>query len=254
MSMDELSEQELVGLGQETSIPFGELGGLEHRLGYTFRDRTLLERALTHPSYANERDHTRSNQRLEFLGDSVLGVVVASELYLREELEDEGKLTRQLSTLVCEDALAIKARELGLGDFLRLGKGEDSQGGRERPSILCDTYEAVLAAIYLDGGFEAARRVVRALHVEELAGGVRTQPREPNYKGQLQRLVQARHNVQPSYHVIGERGPEHVKQFVVEVRVHDEGLAQGQGRSKKQAEQAAAAAALQALDASGKGV
>lgn len=249
MSADELGSQESVGLGQESSIPFGELGGLEQRLGYVFRDRELLERALTHPSYANERDHTRSNQRLEFLGDSVLGVVVASQLYLREEFEDEGKLTRQLSTLVCEDALALKARELGLGDFLRLGKGEDSQGGRERASILCDTYEAVLAAIYMDGGFEAASDAVCRLHAEELAGGVQAQPKEPNYKGQLQRLVQARHNVQPIYHVIGERGPEHVKVFVVEVRVHDEVLAQGQGRSKKQAEQNAAATALQALGA-----
>jgi ribonuclease-3 len=247
--MEELTSQELGGLGQESSIVFGDLSGLEQLLGYTFKQISLLERALTHPSYANERDHTRSNQCLEFLGDAVLGLVVATALYGREELDDEGKLTRQLSTLVCEEALANKARELRLGEFLRLGKGEDSQGGRERASILCDTYEAVLAAVYVDGGFEAARGVILRLHATELAGEVKPQQREPNYKGQLQRLVQARYNVQPIYHVIGERGPEHVKVFVVEVRVHDERLAEGEGRSKKQAEQNAAAAALQALGA-----
>lgn len=236
-------------LGDELSVPFPDLSMLQERLGYTFENRELLERALTHPSYANERRGQRKhNQRLEFLGDAVIGLLVATQLYARERFEDEGVLTRNLSSLVCEPALARKARELGLGHFLRLGKGEDSQGGRERDSILCDAYEALLAAIYTDGGFDAARRVVARLHEREFDAADRPKPRVPNHKGRLQSMAQARFGVQPTYHIVREHGPEHGKMFVAQVHVMGESLGEGEGRSKKQAEQLAAQAACAALE------
>lgn len=246
---DEIS---LAEMGDEISLPFPDLNLLESRCGYTFKDRELLERALTHPSYSNERRRKRKhNQRLEFLGDAVLGLITASVLYERDEFEDEGVLTRSLSSLVCESALARKARELELGYFLKLGKGEDSQGGRDRDSILCDAYEALLASIYVDGGFDAARHVVLKLHRKDFDLLERPNPPTPNFKGQLQSLIQAKYNVQPSYHIIHEHGPEHRKIFVAEVRVHAERLGHGEGKSKKQAEQAAAEEALKTFIAQG---
>lgn len=240
---DEISIAEL---GDEISLPFPDLSLLESRCGYTFKNREYLERALTHPSYSNERRRKRKhNQRLEFLGDAVLGLLTASVLYDRDEFEDEGVLTRSLSALVCESALAKKARELELGYFLKLGKGEDSQGGRDRDSILCDAYEALLASIYVDGGFEAAKRVVLKLHRRDFDTLEQPNPPTPNFKGQLQSLIQAKYNVQPTYHIVYEQGPEHRKVFVAEVRVFEERLGQGEGRSKKQAEQAAAQEALE---------
>lgn len=242
---DELSTE----LGEEISIPLPDLNVLQRRLGYNFENIELLERALTHPSYANERRGKRKhNQRLEFLGDAVIGMIVASKLYEREEFEDEGMLTRNLSALVCERALALKARELELGDFLRLGKGEDSQGGRSRDSILCDAYEALLASIYLDGGFDAVEDVVLRLHDDAITEVERPRPRTPNYKGLLQSIVQSKYNVQPTYHIVREHGPEHRKMFVAEVRVMGERMGEGEGRSKKQAEQIAARAACDVLE------
>ncbi|MEM1347821.1 MAG: ribonuclease III [Myxococcota bacterium] len=224
-----------------SGVSWAQMRRLERRIGYTFVDRELLERAMTHPSYANERrGKQRHNQRMEFLGDAVLGLITATQLYMREEFEDEGMLTRSLSALVCERALAAKAREINLGDYLRLGKGEQGQGGRERDSILCDAYEALMAAVYVDGGFSAARDVVLRLHEQELRSVERPQPRSPNFKGQLQGLIQAKYNVQPTYHIVQEYGPEHCKMFVAEVRVMGERMGQGEGRSKKQAEQNAA--------------
>ncbi len=236
-----LGEEVSFGLGDEVSLPFPDLNALEARIGHTFNNRELLERALTHPSYSNERRRKRKhNQRLEFLGDAVLGLVTATCLYAREEFEDEGMLTRSLSALVCEEALARKARELDLGLFLKLGKGEDSQGGRDRDSILCDAYEALLAAVFIDGGYEAGRAMVMRLHARELAHIERPRANVPNYKGQLQSVVQARYNTQPTYHILQEQGPEHSKLFVAEVRIMGEAMGQGTGRSKKAAEQAAA--------------
>ncbi len=231
--------------GEESSVAFGDLDELESRIGYAFHERMFLERALTHPSYANERKGTRRhNQRLEFLGDSVLGLIIATALYQREEMEDEGMLTKHLSALVCERALSSKARELDLGEFLRLGKGEEAQGGRLRDSILCDAYEALLAAIYLDGGYLAVRDVALRLHKVELTELQSPLPNNPNYKGLLQSSVQARYNTQPTYHIVDEHGPEHRKMFVAEVRVMRERMGRGEGRSKKLAEQAAAEEAL----------
>ena len=238
-------ELSLSEVGDEVSLPFPDLSLLESRCGYSFKDRELLERALTHPSYSNERRRKRKhNQRLEFLGDAVLGMITAAVLYEREEFEDEGMLTRSLSSLVCESALARKARELELGSFLKLGKGEDSQGGRDRDSILCDAYEALLASIFVDGGFEAAHKVVMKLHRADFDRLERPNPPQPNFKGQLQSIIQAQFNVQPTYHIIYEHGPEHRKVFVAEVRVLSERLGQGEGKSKKHAEQAAAEFAL----------
>jgi len=236
-------------LGEEFSVPFPDLTILEERIGYSFREREFLERALTHPSYANERrGKRRHNQRMEFLGDSVLGMIVASKLYQREDFEDEGVLTRNLSSMVCERALAAKARELGLGIFLRLGKGEDGQGGRNRDSILCDAYEALIAAIYIDGGYDEVRRVVIELHAHDFDTVSRPIPRSPNHKGQLQSIVQAKYNIQPTYHIVREYGPEHRKIFVSEVRVMGEVMGQGEGRSKKAAEQEAAAKACASFE------
>lgn len=233
-----------VGLAYESSVAFGDLEELQRRMGYTFKNLEHLERSLTHPSYANERRGARKhNQRMEFLGDAVLGLIMATELFSREDFEDEGVLTRNLSALVCERALAAKARELGLGEFLRLGKGEDNQGGRDRDSILCDAYEAVMAAVYLDGGWHGVRDVALALHKRDIETVERPSPRTLNYKGQLQSIVQARYGVQPTYHIVREYGPEHRKVFVAEVRVMDEVMGQGEGRSKKQAEQDAASKA-----------
>lgn len=236
-------------LGDEISVPFPDLSILEERLDYEFEQREYLERALTHPSYANERRGARKhNQRMEFLGDAVVGMIIATQLYHREEFSDEGKLTRNLSALVCERALAVRARELDLGSFLRLGKGEDGQGGRHRDSILCDAYEALIAAVYVDGGFGAVRRVVLRLHAQDLKTIRRPQPTMPNHKGTLQSLVQAKYNIQPTYHIVRERGPEHRKIFVAEVRVMGERMGEGEGRSKKQAEQVAAQKACAAFE------
>ena len=235
-------------LGDEISIPFLDLGVLEARLGHTFLDREYLERALTHPSYANERRGPRKhNQRLEFLGDSIIGMIVASELYKREAFVDEGMLTRNLSALVCEGALAAMARSLDLGAFLRLGKGEDSQGGRTRDSILCDAYEAVIAAVYVDAGYEVVNRIVLSLHQGSFDDIQRPKPGTPNFKGQLQSIAQAKYNTQPTYHIVGEKGPEHSKIFVAEVRIIGETMGEGEGRSKKQAEQNAAEQACRIL-------
>ena len=246
----DVPSQQLVGsfgLAEDTSFPVEEMELLEERIGYVFRDSELLSRALTHPSYANERRSKQAkqqNQRLEFLGDSVLGMLIATELFNRESSCDEGSLTRYLSGLVCEPALATKARELGLGAFIRLGKGEESQGGRDRDSILCDCYEALLAAVYLDGGFDVVHAMVARLHQEELASLTRFNIKKPNHKGRLQKLVQARHSVQPSYHIVDKHGPEHGRVFVAQVRVNQEVVGVGEGKAKKVAEQEAAKDAL----------
>lgn len=218
---------------------------LEERLGYQFKNRDLLENALTHSSYANEhRDEGKtSNERLEFLGDSVLGMVVADHLYREHPNMPEGELTRTRAALVCEESLVEVARALDLGKYLRLGKGEDSGGGRERPSILADATEAVLAAVYLDGGVAQARRTIRALilgNEEELSAS-------RDYKTALQELIQRESGQKLTYILVGEKGPDHAKCFSVEVRLNGETVGAGEGRTKKAAEQSAAKAAIGAL-------
>ena len=205
---------------------------LEQALGYHFRNITLLQNALTHSSYANERwrDSLASNERLEFLGDSILGMITAEHLYCTFPNRPEGELSRIRADLVCETNLAKVAGQLHLGSYLLLGHGEEQGGGRTRESILADAVESVLAAAYLDGGFSAAEH-----------------PRNVDYKTQLQELVQQKKDQVIQYELTGQSGPDHAKQFQVEVRLNGSVVGQGTGSSKKRAEQEAARVAMEKL-------
>lgn len=221
---------------------------LETKLRYTFRDPALLEQALCHSSFANEHraSHIKSNERLEFLGDSILGLVTAEFLYRQRPDWPEGELTRNRAALVCEKSLYGTALELELGKHLRLGRGEESGGGRNRPSILADAVEAVIAAVYLDGGMGEASALIERC----LLGDVREERperRNQDYKTVLQELIQHNPEQVMTYGLLDERGPDHAKVFTMEVRVNGKRLGQGTGRSKKEAEQAAAKAALELL-------
>ena len=218
---------------------------LEEKLGYSFQNRALLENALTHSSCANEsRGKLQSNERLEFLGDSILGMVVADHLYRNHPDLPEGVLTRTRAALVCEDSLVVVAEELGLGEYLRLGKGEEAGGGRNRPSIRADAVEAVLAAVYLDGGIGSARKIIQKYILSREVAGL-TKPRD--YKTALQELVQRESGQVLAYRLTGEEGPDHNKRFFVEVTLNGKGVGQGSGRSKKEAEQMAAKAAIEEI-------
>ena len=220
---------------------------LEEKLGYTFQDKRLLENALTHSSYANEHrgSDTHSNERLEFLGDSILGLVVADHLYRTRPDLPEGDLTRIRAALVCENSLVEVAQSLDLGSYLRLGKGEDHGGGRARPSIQADAVEALLAAVYLDGGIGQARKLIHTLVLdqeqEKTAAG-------RDYKTALHELAQRESGQVLAYHLTGERGPDHAKVFAMEVCLNGQPIGAGQAHSKKEAEQAAAKAAVLAWD------
>ena len=219
---------------------------LEEKLGYGFRDGSLLTNALTHSSYANENraEGGSSNERLEFLGDSVLGVVTAEYLYAVTPPLPEGSMTKLRAELVCEGALHKAALELELGASLRLGRGEERTGGRERASILADATEAVIAAIFLDGGFECAKKFIlgRILDGADIAC-------EPagDFKTELQELVQQKSGSALCYEQISESGPDHDKTFAFRVLLNGDEAGRGQGRTKKEAEQAAARAALEEL-------
>jgi ribonuclease-3 len=218
----------------------------EEKLGYSFRNTHLLELALTHSSHANEsRSKLESNERLEFLGDSVLGMIVAEHLYRNHPDLPEGELTRTRAALVCEESLVEVAEELALGDYLRLGKGEETGGGRLRPSIRADAVEAVLAAVYLDGGIGSARKIIQRFILSREVAGL-TKPRD--YKTALQELVQRESGQVLHYKLTGEEGPDHDKRFFVEVALNGTPLGGGSGRSKKEAEQMAAKAAIQTID------
>ena len=218
---------------------------LEEKLDYTFHDRTLLENALTHSSCANEsRGRLQSNERLEFLGDSVLGMVVADHLFRNHPDLPEGELTRTRAALVCEESLVQAAHALDLGAYLHLGKGEEAGGGRSRPSIQADAVEAVLAAVYLDGGIGSARKIVQRLILSRELEGL-TSSRD--YKTALQELVQRENGQVLQYRLTGEEGPDHDKRFFVEVDLNGSRVGAGQGHSKKEAEQMAAKAAIQSL-------
>jgi ribonuclease III len=218
---------------------------LEHALGYRFNDRALLESALTHKSYANEQSglERNDNERLEFLGDAVVDLVVGHMLMERFPELREGQLSMMRAQVVSEAGLTIIARDLGIGDFLYLGKGESQTGGRDKPSLLADATEALVAAVYLDGGFEAAQQVVRRLFAPHVASA--PVPGHSDYKTRLQELAQAAYKEPPRYEVIGEEGPDHNKTFAVAVILRDEELARATGKSKKEAEQRAAEQALQ---------
>ena len=224
---------------------------LEERLGYTFQNRRLLENALTHSSYANENKAKgeSSNERLEFLGDSVLGMVVADHLYRNHPDMPEGELTRTRAALVCEESLVEVAGQLELGQYLKLGRGEDAGGGRQRPSIQADAVEAVIAAVYLDGGIGSARKLITRFILtnnrREQEGVIR------DFKTALQELVQRESGQVLTYHLLGKSGPDHAKVFSVAVELNGKPLGAGEGRSKKEAEQAAAKAAVEKLTEQG---
>ena len=220
---------------------------LERRLGYAFHDRSLLSEALNHSSYANEhRGGLRSNERLEFLGDSVLGFVSAEFLFKRYGDLPEGDLTRMRAALVCEQSLYAAAKELGLGVYLKLGRGEEAGGGRERQSILADATEAVFAAVYLDGGIAAASALIHRCLLEAEREEV-VEERRRDYKTALQELVQRQADQVLAYRMAGEAGPDHAKTFQAEVLLNGKILGGGSGHSKKEAEQAAARSALEVL-------
>ena len=216
---------------------------LEQTIGYQFTAKSLLEQAMTHSSYANEHRaaHLNSNERLEFLGDAVLGVVTADYLYKKHPDLPEGDLTRIRAALVCEGSLVQVAKSLDLGSYLKLGKGEAHGGGRARPSIQADAVEAMLAAVYLDGGIGQARKLIHDLVLtdekEKTAAG-------RDFKTALQELVQRESGQVLAYRLTGESGPDHAKTFCMEVQLNGKTIGAGQGRSKKEAEQSAARSAL----------
>lgn len=218
---------------------------LEKSLGYRFRDRGLLELALTHRSYANEQGLAEHNERLEFLGDSILGAVAAAWLYTTHPELPEGELSKRKSYLVSEPALARLAASLRVGDELRLGVGEERSGGREKPSLLANGVEALLGAVFLDGGTDPVRRIVTPFLAGVTEEGPPVLHSEP--KTRLQEELQARGWELPVYRLVGEEGPDHAKRFTVECRVRGRPAGRGTGRSKKTAEREAAARALEAL-------
>ena len=223
-----------------------DLHELEKKLGYRFENIAYLQGAMHHSSYANENraKGIRSNERLEFLGDAVLGVVSAEYLFREHPDLPEGDLTRIRAALVCEEGLHEVAQQLGLGAYLCLGKGEELGGGRTRPSILADATESVFAAVYLDGGLEAARELIRRVLLKKEPEQA-VEQRRLDGKTRLQELVQRRGGRELHYRLTGESGPDHNKSFTVAVYLNDRCIGQGTGRSKKDAEQAAAKAALE---------
>ncbi len=218
---------------------------LEEIIGYRFKNKKLIYQALSHSSYANERKNpSGSNERLEFLGDSVLSIVVSDYLYKNLDVA-EGELTKMRASLVCEKSLHVFAQQINLGEFLYLGKGEENTGGRERPSILADAFEALIAAIYLDGGIEPAAKHILRFMPEDVQ-----HPQKPafsDFKTVLQEIVQKNPEEKVEYVLIGEEGPDHNKRFVVEVCLNSQVIGKGKGRSKKEAEQLAAKEALELM-------
>ncbi len=224
------------------------LVALQQTLGVSLNDPSLLEQALVHRSYVNENpDFTlASNERLEFLGDAVLGLTVAEKLYRDFPQLSEGEMTRLRAALVCQDTLSRVARAIKLGDYLYLGKGEQTSGGQRKPANLARALEAVIAAIFLDQDLATTKDVVLRLFDKELQK-VASQGVEVDYKSQLQELIQAREQQAPVYRVVEATGPDHEKKFTVEVRIGNTVLGKGTGKSKKMAETEAARSALQRL-------
>ena len=218
---------------------------LQEKIGYHFKNLEWLEVAMTHSSYANEMKHsTQYNERLEFLGDAVLSIIVSDYLFNNYSAQ-EGDLTKLRAALVCEKSLDVIARSLDLGKHLDLGKGEEMTGGRHRPSILADAFEALISAIYKDGGIEPTRDFVLPFIKEMLADEERLSFKD--YKTLLQEIVQQNPEEKLSYCLVGEKGPDHDKRFLVEVRLNSNVIGTGEGRSKKNAEQMAAKEALQLM-------
>ena len=219
---------------------------LQENLKYTFKNLSLLENALTHSSYANEaRNGIKSNERLEFLGDSVLSIIVSDYIFKEYKNIPEGELTKLRASLVCEKSLCSFSRELNIGEYLKLGKGEDKGGGRDRDSILADAFEAVLAAVYLDGGIENARELVLRFVLPELEQS--NDEVFKDYKTALQEIIQRNPEESVNYILTGESGPDHNKLFEVEVHLNSNIIGRGTGKSKKMAEQMAAREALRLM-------
>ncbi|MDD5339089.1 MAG: ribonuclease III [Dehalococcoidales bacterium] len=225
-----------------------DINDLEKALGVTFVQPALLEEALVHSSYINENpdNNLRNNERLEFIGDAVLGLIIAEKIYTEMPDLTEGQMTKARSTLVKGDTLARIAGEIGLGDYLFMGKGEEATGGRTKVPNLEGAMEAVIAAIYLDQGIYAAKVVVSNIFREEWQKLV-SQGVEEDYKSMLQEITQAKYQSVPMYKLIGEEGPDHDKKFTVDVSVKGKWFGTGEGKSKKVAETEAAKAALRAF-------
>ena len=218
---------------------------LQQVIHYQFHNITFLEVALTHSSYANEMRHqVRYNERQEFLGDAVLSIIVSDYLFNNYTVP-EGDLTKLRAALVCERSLDVMANKIGLGDYLRLGHGEEMTGGRTRPSIIADAFEALIAAIYLDSGIESAREFVLPFVIEMLEHEDSLSFKD--YKTILQEIIQQNQEEKLVYKLVGEKGPDHDKRFVVEVLLNSNVIGKGQGRSKKTAEQMAAKEALELM-------
>ena len=219
---------------------------LQNAIGYHFQNPNLLQQALTHPSYANEvcQNGLYSYERLEFLGDSILGFTAADYLLSAFPQLHEGDLSKLRADLVCETSLAQTARKLNLGQYLRLGRGEEACGGREKPSIIADVVESVIAAIYLDGGLAAAQRFIYAFVLVDTRQRIRL---NTDWKTKLQELIQRKKDQSLVYELTGETGPDHDKTFSVRVLLNGSEVGQGTGTSKKRAEQAAAREAVERL-------
>ena len=223
-----------------------DLGEFEKIIGYEFKDKSLVFEALSHSSFANEnKKERRSNERLEFLGDSVLSIVVSDYLFENYTNLPEGALTKTRASLVCEKSLYVFAKEIQLGKYIMLGKGEENMGGRERASILADAFEAVIAAIYLDGGMDAAKKHIMRFVTDERIKNVRLS--HDDHKTILQEIIQQNPEEKVEYELVGESGPDHDKHFKVVVKLNSNILGEGEGKSKKQAEQNAAGEALKLM-------
>ena len=222
-----------------------DLNEFQSKIGYTFKNRHLLEQALTHSSYANEKHMKKhsDNERLEFLGDAVLEIVSSEFLFINYPQKPEGELTKLRASIVCEPTLALCTKPLDLGKYLRLGRGEDHTGGRKRKSILSDALEAVIGAIYLDGGFTNAKEFIHRFVLTD------QEDKKLFYDSKtiLQEIVQAEKLGEIEYHLIGEEGPDHNKSFSVELTIRGRSYGKGKGRTKKAAEQQAAYEAIHVL-------
>lgn len=220
------------------------MGNFEEKIGYIFKNRSYLETALTHSSYANEH-HTSNNERLEFLGDSVLSLIVSESLFLKFSEDNEGDLSKIRASLVCEKGLFELSKKIDLKDYIKLGKGEELSGGRERPSVVSDAFEALLAAIFLDSDFETAKKWLLSLMREELENA--GEKPSDDYKTIIQEITQKGGRGKVTYELIGESGPDHNKKFIAAVMVDGKKIAEGRGSSKKEAEQSAAKNAIELL-------
>lgn len=220
-----------------------ELSGFEKNIGYTFKNKELLKTALTHSSYANEKKLPHDNERLEFLGDSILGFVTAEYLFSEFKARPEGVLTKLRASTVCERSLFLFSGKIDLGSYILLGRGEELTGGRNRPSVVSDAFEAVIAAMYLDGGMD----VVRPYILGFIKDAVKREASFKDNKSLLQETIQKEKDNVLSYEELGESGPDHEKVFVFQVKLNGKVIGTGEGKTKKEAEQAAAGAALEGI-------